>query len=218
MEHTVSIAAVTEKKPFGRDNYRNMLVMSEELAEQLFKADQPGEIYIEAKDADKLEQQLESDFDTQIAVIDNLNSSARQEKSFYMMFSIFLYGFITVISLIGVTNIFNTITTNMELRSREFATLRSVGMTKKEFSRMIRLESLFYGTKSLLFGIPLGIALSVLLHRAFTNGAEFQYSLPVGGIVIASAAVFVLITCIMRYSMNRINRQNIIETIRNENI
>ena len=83
---------------------------------------------------------------------------------------------------------------------------------------MIRLESLFYGTKSLLFGIPLGIALSVLLHRAFTNGAEFQYSLPVGGIVIASAAVFVLITCIMRYSMNRINRQNIIETIRNENI
>lgn len=218
VEHTVSIAAVTEKKPFGRDNYRNMLVMSEELAEQLFKAEQPGEIYIEAKDADKLEQQLESDFDTQIAVIDNLNSSARQEKSFYMMFSIFLYGFITVISLIGVTNIFNTITTNMELRSREFATLRSVGMTKKEFSRMIRLESLFYGTKSLLFGIPLGIALSVLLHRAFTNSAEFKYTLPVGGIVIAAAAVFVLITCIMRYSMNRINRQNIIETIRNENI
>ncbi len=66
----------------------------------------------------------------------------------FMVIAIFLYGFIIVISLIGVTNIFNTITTNMELRQKEFANLKSIGMTKKEFNRMIRLESFLYGSKS----------------------------------------------------------------------
>ena len=59
------------------------------------------------------------------------------ERSMIIVINIFLYGFITVISLIGVTNIFNTITSNMELRQKEFAMLKSIGMTKKEFNRMI---------------------------------------------------------------------------------
>ena len=83
--------------------------------------------------------------------------------------SVFLYGFIIVISLIGVTNIFNTMTTNMSLRSKEFAMLKSIGMTKKEFNRMIRLESIFYGFKSLIIGCTLGIGLSYLIYKALLN-------------------------------------------------
>ena len=78
-------------------------------------------------------------------------------NSFSLLIQIFVYGFILVISLIGLTNIFNTITTNMRLRSKEFAMLRSVGMTNREFNRMVRLESLFYAVKALLIGIPLGV-------------------------------------------------------------
>ena len=86
-------------------------------------------------------------------------------SNLFTLVGIFLYGFIIVISLIGITNIFNTITTNMELRKQEFAMLKSVGMTTKEFNRMIRLESLFMGVKSLFFGIPIGIALSYIIYH-----------------------------------------------------
>lgn len=215
---TVELVAVTDKKPMGMDNYSNLLIISDADMKQMFDGNIGGSFYVNAKDADALELELRKEFDTRLTFVHNQESTARQERSFYMIFAIFFYGFIAVISLIGVTNIFNTITTNMELRSREFAMLRSIGMTKKEFTRMIRLESLFYGAKSLLIGVPIGIVLSVLLYRAFAESADFGYSLPVGGIAIAVAAVFLLIACIMRYSMNRINRQNIIETIRNENI
>ncbi len=70
------------------------------------------------------------------------------------LISAFAYGVIAVIALIGLTSIINTITTGMELRRKEFAALFSAGMTKKEFSRMLSLESLFVGTKALLIGPP----------------------------------------------------------------
>lgn len=139
-------------------------------------------------------------------------------NNLFTLIAIFLYGFIIVISLIGITNIFNTITTNMELRKQEFAMLKSVGMTTKEFNRMIRLESLFMGIKSLFFGIPIGVALSYVIHHFLSAESGIPYKLPIVAIIISIAVVFILISVIMKYSMNKINKQNTIETIRNENI
>lgn len=83
---------------------------------------------------------------------------------------------------------------------------------------MIWLEGFFYGGKGLAFGIPLGILISLGFHRAMGAGLETAYKLPAGGILISAAAVFLLLFCIMRYSMNRFHRKNIVETMQNENI
>ena len=147
-----------------------------------------------------------------------MDTQEREQKTMLLTIAIFIYTFILVTSLIGVTNIFNTITTNMELRQKEFANLKSIGMTKKEFNRMIRLESLLYGIKSLIIGVPIGIGLSYLIYKGFTQNVEMEYMLPVRGIVIAIFAVFLLIGLIMKYSLNKINKLNIIETIRKDNI
>ena len=142
----------------------------------------------------------------------------KQEQRMLLVVKIFLYGFITVITLIGVTNIFNTITTNMILRSKEFAMLKSVGMSSKEFNKMIRLESIMYGTKSLLIGIPLGILGSYGMYKAFAQGIDLGYTLPLPAIIISIIFVFIIVGITMKYSLNKINKQNIIETIRKDNI
>ena len=147
-----------------------------------------------------------------------MEESIRAENAIVLVVSIFLYGFIGVITLIGITNIFNTITTNMNLRKKEFAMLKSIGMTKKEFNRMIRLESIFYGVKSLIIGIPIGLVLSYGMYNMFKNSMEMEYVLPYKAIIVAIVFVAVVIGIIMRYSMSKINKQNIIETIRNDNI
>ena len=148
------------------------------------------------------------------------NSEERVEmmQNFYILVGIFLYGFIIVISLIGITNIFNTITTSMQLRRSEFATLKSIGMTTKEFSKMIRLESIFMTVKSLIVGIILGTGLSVLIYHYLASSDFSGYKLPIIPIIISIMAVYLLITLLMKYSLRKINKQNIIETIRNENI
>lgn len=141
-----------------------------------------------------------------------------QNNTMMLVISIFAYGFIAVISLIGITNIFNTITTNMKLRRKEFATLRSVGMTDKEFNRMIRLESLFYGVKSLAIGIPLGIIGGLFIHKSYAESFEYTYRFPWLTVLISIVCVFAMLWLIMRFSIGKIKKQNIIETIRNDNI
>ena len=148
----------------------------------------------------------------------NISEQVKEEKSMVLIIKIFLYGFITVITLIGVTNIFNTITSNMELRQKEFAMLKSIGMTKREFNRMINLETIFYSTKALIYGIALGMIGTFALYKAFSVKFESDMYIPVKPILISVIAVFILVFIIMRYSIAKINKQNTIETIRNENI
>lgn len=158
------------------------------------------------------------DSESYISIFD-YEENVRQFNAVMLIVGIFVYGFIGVISLIGLTNIFNTISTNMQLRSKEFASLKSIGMTKKEFNRMIRLESLMYGIKSLLIGIPLGIAGVFAIFSAFSNGnVPVSFVFPWKAILISIAVVFVAVWLIMKYSISKVNKQNIIETIRNDNI
>ena len=135
-----------------------------------------------------------------------------------LVISIFAYGFIAVITLVGVTNIFNTLTSNIELRQREFAMLKSIGMTKKEFNRMINLETIFYSVKALLYGIVLGIIASYAVYRAFSESLDYGFKIPFTAILISIIFVFVMVFIIMRFAISKINKQNVVETIRKENI
>ena len=148
----------------------------------------------------------------------NLNDQKEQINAVVLIIAIFAYGFIIVISLIGITNVFNTINTNMRLRSKEFAMLKSIGMTKKEFNRMIRLESLFYGLKSLLIGVPLGLLGGYAIFKATGNTIMLEYSFPTMAVLISIVFVFFVVWLIMKLSISKVNKQNIIETIRNDNI
>ena len=212
----LEIGAISSIEPdFLKWLSNSYLIISDEMFDKIAKTNNL-DIYYKAGNADKLQDELDSYLNGESYNIDNKEENVRIMNNLFTLIAIFLYGFIIVISLIGITNIFNTITTNMELRKQEFAMLKSIGMTSKEFKRMIRLESLFMGIKSLLFGILIGIILSYLIY--LSSDSDIPYKLPIVAIIISILVVFILISLIMKYSLNKINKQNTIETIRNENI
>ena len=214
---TLEVATLTDKAPMGQEMTsatNGIIIVSDEFIEQYDWL--ISMMYVDAKDAGKLEQEIKKNYPH--VDLYNIENEVKSQNSLILIIAIFLYGFIIVISLIGITNIFNTITSNMNLRSKEFANLKSIGMTKKEFNKMIRLESIFYGTKAILIGVPLGVIGSYLLYMAFSQGIEMSYKFPVMPTIVAIIVVFALIGAIMRYSLNKINKQNIIETIRKDNI
>lgn len=212
----LEIGAISSMEPdFLKWLSSSYLIISDEMFDKIAKTNNL-DIYYKASNADKLQDELDSYLNGESYNIDNKEENVRIMNNLFTLIAIFLYGFIIVISLIGITNIFNTITTNMELRKQEFAMLKSIGMTSKEFKRMIRLESLFMGIKSLLFGILIGIILSYLIY--LSSDSDIPYKLPIVAIIISILVVFILISLIMKYSLNKINKQNTIETIRNENI
>ena len=225
-DYSIKIIDKTEETIKGINNLYNTeatLIVSDEWLEKNIGDYETISMYAKSKDADKLDEEIEqykqekNIEDSEIRIF-NIQENARAQNAVVLVISIFLYGFIGVITLIGVTNIFNTITTNMNLRKKEFAMLKSIGMTKKEFNRMIRLESIFYGVKSLIIGIPIGILLSYGMYNVFKDNMQMSYNLPLKAIIISIIFVSIIIGIIMKYSMNKINKQNIIETIRNDNI
>ena len=82
------------------------------------------------------------------------------DRNLVLIIKVFSYGFIVLISLIALANVFNTISTSIYLRRREFAMLKSVGMTRKGFRKMMNFECLLYGLKALAFGIPTSFAVT----------------------------------------------------------
>ncbi len=216
----ISIIKITDTKPeFSEEEMGSInFIVSDYLMDKLSDSNK-FIMYIDSNNADKLENNLKNLLDKEDYNITNLDKEKKQVNGLVILVSIFLYGFIIVIALIGITSVFNTITTSMELRSKEFAMLKSVGMTKSEFNKMIRLESIMSGTKALIIGIPIGIILSYLIYLSINSGNSILiYYLPIKGIIISVCAVFILIILIMQYSLNKINKQNIIETIRKDNI
>lgn len=211
------IGEVTDIRPYGLENTYysgGYIILNTKYFSNIEKS--PYRLLLNSSNPEKLGEEINT-IDEEFVFI-NLDLEAKGEKAMILVVSIFLYGFIAVITLIGITNIFNTITSNMELRQKEFAMLKSIGMTKKEFNHMINLETLFYSTKSLIYGIIFGIIGSLLVHKAFASDLETTFKLPINAIIISIVFVFILVYVIMRYSINKINKQNTIETIRKENI
>jgi putative ABC transport system permease protein len=135
-----------------------------------------------------------------------------------LLTNLFFYGFLTLITLIGVTNIVNTLDTNIKLRRREIAMLKSVGLTPEGFLRMLRYESLFYGLTALLYGLPIGIALSFLIYKQFGGVIYFAFSLPWGAIAACVLGILAIVFATMMVSGAMIRNDNIVDTLKEENL
>lgn len=233
----VTIAGVTDKVPTCYNGYGNtsLLFMNQKGFESLWADGKSGNefkpgnaiysAYVVAENADEYQDTLEKETAenpeySQISFyVSNMDKQMRDEKSLFTLLGVFAYGLIVVIALIGITNIINTLSTGMELRSREFATLRSIGMTDKQFAGMVRLESVFISVKALVIGVPLGILISYLLCVMMNRMDDaIIYKPPYKAIILCIVVVIMLIYAIMKLSMMKLRHNNIIETIKNENL
>lgn len=203
MQLIVSLDGVTEYNVIQEDN--------EDLAN--------ASTYLHLKSTEPMrtQQEIEEMHETNLNVY-NVYQSRKSEEQQILLMSVFSYGFIVLISAISIANIFNTVSTGLALRKREFAMLKSVGMTPKGFAKMMNYESVFYGVKSLLFGLPVSFAVMVLIYRAFANKFSYGFTLPWMSILSVIVAVFVIVSTAIVYSGAKVKKENIIDALKQENI
>lgn len=153
------------------------------------------------------------------AVVQDYAATIEMTKAIITLVNVLSYGFIILISLISVANVFNTITTNIYLRRREFAMLKSIGMTEKEFSKMLTFESLIYGLKSLLWGLPVSLLFCFLTYYiTYSAGYDIEFYFPVRSFLLAAFSVLAVVFSSVIYSMKKVEKDNTIEALKNENI
>jgi len=140
---------------------------------------------------------------------------AEQDRQMIELVMFFIFTFVGVLILIGLTNVISTISENVKTRSKEFAVLQSVGMTGGGIGRMLNLETIFSSFKALLYGVPLGILGSYGVFTAMANVQIHRFYPPWTWLTISIIAVFIVTWVTMRFAVYKLKNQNIIETIRN---
>lgn len=147
--------------------------------------------------------------------VGDIEESLQTMNTVIFIVQVFVYGFITLITLITVANIINTISTNIAMRRKEFAMLKSVGTTPKGFRKTVSLESVFYALKAIVFGVPISVVICIVLNKMLGESSipyQFDFKLYIGVIL----AVFVIISLTMIYSVRKLKDDNIIETLKED--
>lgn len=220
-ELSIEIAMVSNIDPLGvKASYNDVkLVVSEKSIDRY----NPGDdivLYIKTDKSEMVYEKIELLVKKHEGVyVENKDREYRTSKILIRLIRIFLYGIMIIISVVGLTNIFNTVSTSISLRMREYAIFKSIGMDSKQFNKMVRLESLFYLGYSLILGIFLGICLSYFAYFVLTRRVEeVSYVFPYKGIIYSVLIVSELIFMIMRYSLRMIDKNSLMSVIRQDNI
>lgn len=159
-------------------------------------------------------KKIQNESDSQVVYGVESGVQADMMNNLLTIAKVFIYGFITLITIIAIMNIINTISNSMNERRREFAMIRSVGMTPASFKKMIYLEAIRYGGQSLLFSVPVSVAIHWLLYKSLAGSFDFGFKLHIAPYAAAVAAVFAIIGLALLYSASKIKDDNIIETLK----
>lgn len=230
-EATIGIAALADKDPLGATRFEPGRQIYIYVSEQVFAAlntfigekgiEPQTELLIKSAHPDELVKRIE-DYKKEQTIKDvNLYNAAemdRRNRNLALFMDILSIGFVLLITAISVANMLNTLTTSISLRRRELAMLRSIGMTPAGFTKMIRYESLFYGIKAILFGLPISFAFMVVIYRVLGNSFGMPFSIPWDSLLIAIIAVFAIFGLTMLYATSKVKKENIIDALTEENV
>jgi len=225
----VEVAALTNKFPMGvtfqGPTATFNLIVSKDVLNKIIERNSMLKEYIHTglflntDDALKVQEKIESIVDSENnngIYVYNVFMQKEKEEQMILLLSVFEYGFIVLITLISVANIFNTISTSITLRKREFAMLKSVGMTPKGFNKMINYESIFYGIKALIYGLPISFIAMYLIYKSLTESFEFDFTIHWISVLVAVFSVFFVVGATMVYSSSKIRKENIIDALKQE--
>jgi len=148
----------------------------------------------------------------------NIAANYEENRMLIMVINVFSFGFILLISLIAMANVFNTVSTSIALRRREFAMLKSVGLTSRSFDRMMNYECILYGLRSLLWGVPAAFLMSYAIYLISGISYDTDFYVPWRSVAIAVGSVFIVVFATMLYATRKIRRDNPIDALRNENL
>ena len=140
----------------------------------------------------------------------------QRTRMMVVIVNVFAYGFITLISLIAAANVFNTISTNISLRRREFAMLRSIGLSEKSLRKMMSYECVIYGLRGLLWGLPASVVMTYVIYRITSGVLTISFYIPWYSVAIAVGSVFAVVFATMLYAVCKLRQDDLVETLKSE--
>ena len=227
LEYELEIAAISQQD-WGNITELNtsiyspiILIVSEETFAELSKKLSfiNDYIYIDTSKPEEIDNIVNNIKETGIALISmNLYKENESYINRALMIRVLAYSFIIVVIMISTVNIFNIIYSNFILRIREFAILKSLGMSDKKIKKMLNLEGVFYGLKAILIGIIIGVIILYLIYLSTRESILETFKIPLIRIAIVIIVIYIIIFLAIYKGKKKIDINNIIEKVKKENI
>lgn len=153
--------------------------------------------------------------------INNVHGQLKVMRAMLSMVQIITYGFLGLISLICLTAFYNTISTGVRLRRREFAMLQSIGMTKKQLRTMLAVENLTAGILSVVFAGVGSYILTVLGNaqgRMSIQEVIEKVQYPILPTVISSVTLLMILILFNLSTQRSALKRSLVEDIKNETL
>ena len=214
------LGATVEKLPYGiptgasEQYFETSLILPLSLAPE--DANRDAILHISVSDYPTAREYMNSHFEAQ--EYQDIRSSEEYNRTLMLVINVFSYGFIILISLISIANVFNTISTNVALRRRDFGILRSIGFREKNLMKMMRFECINYGLRALTWSIPLSLPISYLIWQIDNGTYNASYTPPWLAMSIGAMSIFCVVFAAMFYSVSKIKKDNPIEAIRMDSL
>lgn len=226
-EAKVKILKITDKVPIGLDKTLKgpLLITNENVFNNVvntMKLDAKTGVYhsinIKSNDTKKTAKQLEKIESEETIFVSSMDEERKNLDQTKIVMRIFLNGFVAIIALISVSNIVNTIQTNIALRKREFAMIQSIGVTPKGLNKILYFESMYYGIMSLFIGLPIGLLINYAIYNGLKKTIAFKYEFPFVYVAITVVAIFTIVYLAAYFPIKKLKKENIIENVKMENV
>lgn len=217
------VKKVLDKNPFESDyNYDFKIIMSKEFLEKIntseyiryelkFKYTNINDEKLTESASNELHR-IEEDYKL---TLNDLNADNKMQQQMWTVINVFVYGFIVIISLIGIVNVVNTISLNILLKKKEFGTLGTIGMSERQLSKMVILEGILHGIIASIIGgiISLGLVLIAvkIINFGFTVSTKIYWQ----PFVIGFAINLLVVLIASLIPLNKLKKMSLVETIRN---
>ena len=145
----------------------------------------------------------------------NIEKERENIKSTMMVIKFISYTFIILVSIIAVMNMFNTISSNIGMRQLEFASLLSIGMSKKSLNKMIYLESILIGVKTLIYALPLTELGLYLVYRNSSISNLIGYMFPWASTILSIVLMAIIVIAIMIYGTYKVRQKDLASVLKN---
>ena len=190
---TIITSYSSAKAVFGKSLERDFT------KEIFFKSSNPKETYSDIQSAIKNSDLTEDG-------LTNIYKDREDVNRALVVIRVFSYGFILLMSIVTIANIFNTLSSNMQIKRVEFVSLISIGATDKDIIKTIVLENAFIGAKGIIYGVLAALLFLIIPYNGLEISSLTGYILPVGSIIMSILFVIVTVLTVSAYIIHKLHK------------
>ena len=148
------------------------------------------------------------------SIADKRLSNSESQSSYYTG-AVFIYGFLLIIALITVFNIFNSMNASVAARTRQYGVMRSIGMGAGQLYKMIAAEAVTYAVLGCIAGCVLGLPLNRMMFQFLIAGKwGISWQLPATSLLLIVVLCFSSAALAIGRSIKKIGKLSIVDTIK----